>query len=220
MCNDQDTFIIAIISKNYYFVNSKHLRYTIGPMHALPTEDGELRELVRKSQEGDTDAFGELFERFFDPIYRYCAFRLPREIAEDTAAEIFVKAWEKIYTYKPHKGVPFGAWLFRIARHSVIDSYRTHRGFDEISEGLVDPDQFNLANTRLERNDTLRVVRQAMDQLPKRYREVLLLTFVSELPYSEVARVLRMSEGGVRILKLRALRKLESLLPPETGFSA
>ena len=50
-------------------------------MHALPLEDIELRELVRKAQEGDTEAFGMIYDRFFDPIYRYCAFRLPKEVA-------------------------------------------------------------------------------------------------------------------------------------------
>ena len=189
-------------------------------MHALPPEDGELRELVRLAQEGDTESFGEIYDQFFDAIYRYSAFRLPREIAEDVTADIFVKAWEKLYTYKAHKGVPFGAWLFRIARHTVIDSYRTTRGFEEVSEALPDQDTFNRTEERVERNDTLRIVRGAMDQLPQRYREVLLLTYMSELPYSEVARVLRMSEGSVRILKMRALRKLETYLPTEMGLSA
>jgi RNA polymerase sigma-70 factor (ECF subfamily) len=187
-------------------------------MYALPIEDGELKELVARAQQGDTDAFGQIYDRFFTPIYRYTAFRLPSDIAEDIAADIFVKAWEKLHTYKAHRNVPFGAWLFRIARHSVIDAYRRHRGFEEIPETLVDPDQFNRADTQAHRNDALRIVREAMAQLPKRYREILLLSFVSELPHNEIARVLRMTEGGVRILKLRALRKLESLLPPEMGF--
>jgi RNA polymerase sigma-70 factor, ECF subfamily len=189
-------------------------------MHALPLEDIELKELIRTAQEGDTESFGVIYDRFFDPIYRYCAFRLPKEIAEDVTADIFVKAWEKLYTYKAHKGIPFGAWLFRIARHSVIDSYRTTRGFEEVSEALPDTDDFNRAEKRLEQQDTLRIVRKAMNELPKRYREVLVLSYVSELPHSEIARVLRMSEGSVRILKMRALRKLESYLPPEMGFHA
>lgn len=189
-------------------------------MHALPIEDGEMRELVRLAQEGDTDAFGKLYDQFFDSIYRYTAFRLPKEVAEDVTADIFVKAWEKLYTYKPHKGIPFGAWLFRIARHAVIDAYRMHRGFEEVPESLPDTDHLNAAETRLHRQDTLRVVRAALAQLPDRYREVLLLSYVSELPYSEMSKVLRMSEGSVRILKMRALRKLEGYLPPEMGPDA
>lgn len=182
----------------------------------LPTlPEAELQALIARAQEGDTEAFAKVYDQFFTPVYRYCAFRLPKEVAEDTTADIFVKAWEKLYTYKIHKSVPFGAWLFRIARYSVIDVYRSQRGFEELPEDVADHDQLNRAEDRLERNETLRIVRNALDQLPRRYRDILLLTYVSELPYSEVARVLRMTEGGVRILKMRALRKFETFLPPE-----
>ncbi len=180
-----------------------------------PLDEAELQKLIALAQEGDTDAFGRIYDHLFLAVYRYCAFRLPKEIAEDTTADIFVKAWEKLHTYKLRSGVPFAAWLFRIARYSVIDTYRSTRGFEEVPESLADPDDFSRADARIERKDTLRMVRAALDKLPQRYREVLLLTYVSELPYSEVARVLHMTEGGVRILKLRALRKLEATLPPE-----
>lgn len=180
--------------------------------------EAELQELVAKAQDGDTEAFSGVYDHFFIPVFRYVRFRLPAEIAEDTTADIFVRVWEKLHKYKSHRSVPFGAWVFRIARHMVIDAYRAHRVTDAIPDELVDPDLLNRAETRTERADLLRIVRGALDQLPRRYREVLLLTFVAELPHSEVARVLRMTEGGVRILKMRALRKLEGLLPPETGF--
>jgi RNA polymerase sigma-70 factor (ECF subfamily) len=178
-------------------------------------DEAELQKLIALAQEGDTDAFGRIYDHLFLAVYRYCAFRLPKEIAEDTTADIFVKAWEKLHTYKLQKGVPFAAWIFRIARYSVIDTYRSTRGFDEVPEEIPDMDSFSRADARIAQKDTLRMVRQALDTLPQRYREVLLLTYVSELPYSEVARVLHMSEGAVRILKLRALRKLETALPPE-----
>ena len=181
--------------------------------------DGALKELVRQAQEGDTDAFTQVYDHFFTSVYRYVAFRLPADVAEDAVADIFVKVWEKLHTYKVQANVPFAAWIFRIARHTVIDAYRAHRRTEEVPETLADPDVFNRAETRTERADLLRTVRGALDQLPRRYREVLLLTYVAELPHSEAARVLRMTEGGVRILKMRALRKLESLLPPETGLS-
>lgn len=188
------------------------------PMIPTPLNEAALQTLISLAQDGDTDAFGRMYDHFFVQVYRYCAFRLPKEVAEDTTADIFVKAWEKLHTYKIRAGVPFAAWIFRIARHTVIDVYRVHRGFEEVPESLPDTDNFNRAETRIRRKDTLRIVRAALDKLPQRYREVLLLTYVSELPYSEVARVLRMSEGAVRILKFRALRKLEAHLPPEIGF--
>lgn len=182
-----------------------------------PLTEEELQDLVRRAQDGDTEAFGSIYDHFIDAVYRYAAFRLPVEVAEDTVSDVFVKAWQKLALYKPKKNVPFGAWLFRIARHAVIDTYRAHRGFEEIPETLPDADVLNRAEARFERRDTLRIVRAALDKLPRRYREVLLLTFVSDLPVAAVAGTLGLSEGGVRILKMRALRKLESLLPPEMG---
>lgn len=178
-------------------------------------DEEEIRQLVQRAQEGDTEAFGKIYDYFFTPVYRYAAFRLPSQIAEDTVADIFVKAWEKLHTYTVHKDVPFGAWLFRIARYSVIDVYRTQRGFEEISETLPDPDTWNRADTAVRRKYVLQTVREALEKLPRRYRDVLLLIFVSELSHNEVARVMRMTEGGVRILKLRALRKLETFLSPD-----
>ncbi len=177
--------------------------------------EAQLQKLIARAQEGDTEAFAKVYDHFFLPVYRYTSFRLPREIAEDTTADIFVKAWEKLHTYKIQKNVPFGAWLFRIARYSVVDVYRSQRGFEEVSDQLPDTDTLNRAENRLERSETLTMVRDALNRLPRRYREILLLSYVSELPHNEVARVLRLTEGAVRILKMRALRKFESLLPPE-----
>lgn len=185
-----------------------------------PADEDAMQALVRAAQEGSEDAFEKLYDHFFTPIYRYMAFRAPSEIAEDLVADIFVKAWEKLHQYKAQKGVPFGAWLFRIARYTVIDAYRRDRDFDEMPEEIMDPDLMNRADARARNQDVLRVVRGALEQLSPRYREVLVLIYIADLPTSEVARVLRMTEGGVRILKFRALRKLEALLPPEWRDSA
>lgn len=174
-----------------------------------------MQSWIAAAQEGDEAAFEKLYNQFFVPVYRYAAFRLPRELAEDVTAEVFIKAWEKLHTYRARSGVPFAAWLFRIARHSVIDVYRTQHGFEEVSETLVDPDMLNRADASTRRKEVLATVRDALAQLPRRYQDVLLLSFVSDLPTHEVARVMRMSEGGVRILKMRALQKLEKLLPED-----
>lgn len=182
-------------------------------MSPLPHNEDELQLLVTRAQGGDSDAFEKLYDHFFLSLYRYTAFRAPAELVEDVVAEVFIKAWEKLHQYKAQRGVPFGAWLFRIARHTVIDTYRRERDFEEVSEDLADPDHLNRADTRTHRNDVVRVVQDAMQKLPKRYRDVLLLSYVAELSMGEVARVLRMTEGGVRILKFRALRKLETFLP-------
>lgn len=175
----------------------------------------EILALVRKSQEGDTQAFSALYDHFFPQVYRYAAFRFDREVAEDLVADIFLKVWEKLHTYQERKGIPFAAWLFRIARYEVIDIYRSHKETDEMPEELHDPDELNRADTDVKRADVLKMVRTAMDKLPRRYRDILQLSYMADLPHSEIARTLNMREGAVRVLKFRALEKLESLLPPE-----
>jgi RNA polymerase sigma-70 factor (ECF subfamily) len=178
-------------------------------------DPAQLQQWVRAAQDGDTKAFAKIYDHFFTSVYRYAALRVPQTVAEDLVADIFVKAWEKLHTYKPQKNVPFGAWLFRIVRNMVIDAYRTAQTWEEVPEQMSDPDELNRAETATERSYTLRMVRKALEQLPARYREVLSLSYVAELPTDEIARVLRTSEGSIRILKFRALRKLEDLLPPD-----
>ena len=182
---------------------------------SILSDEGWLQELISAAQERDTEAFGTVYDRFFLPIYRYTAFRAPKGLVEDLVSDIFVKAWEKLHQYKTRKGVPFGAWLFRIARHTIIDAYRSERSFEEISEELPDTDALNRADARVKSNDLLKTVRSALEKLPRRYKEVLLLSYVAELANSEVARVMRKTEGSVRVLKFRALRKFASFLPPE-----
>lgn len=175
----------------------------------------ELQNLVAEAQNGDTGAYGRLYDHFFPQVYRYCAFRAPAEVAEDLVAEVFVKAWEKLHTYKVQKGIPFGAWLFRVARHTIIDAYRTSRTWEDLDESLPDPDSMNLADGAYRQKEIVRVVRKALAGIPRRYRDVLVLHYIAGLPPEEVSRVLRLSQGATRILKFRALKKLEQELPLE-----
>ena len=184
----------------------------MGPHHEFPSEP-EVQALVARAQDGDTAAFERLYQHFFAPIYRYTAFRTSGDVAEDVVAEIFVRAWEKLHRYKPHKGVPFGAWLFRIARHAVIDVYRKDHEVVELSDDTADPDALNRADASFRQREIVRIVRDALEQLPRRYREVLSLCYIADLSTEDAARVLHLTSGAVRILKFRALRKLELQLP-------
>lgn len=175
----------------------------------------EIRELVAEAQGGSTEAFSKIYDFYFPQVYRYCAFRAPGEVAEDLVAEVFIKAWEKLHTYKVHKDIPFGAWLFRVARHTVIDAYRVSRTWEDLDESLVDPDTLNRADGAYLQKEVVRIVRKALNLLPRRYRDILILHYVAGLPGDEVARVLRLTQGATRILKFRALRKLEEKLPKE-----
>ncbi len=184
-------------------------------MAAQPIPAEELRALVKSAQDGDTEAFGKIYDAFLTPIYRYVVFRFPQELAEDLVADIFVKAWEKLHSYKSMANVPFSAWLFRIARHVVVDAYRGQRGFEEISENIVDESSSSDPKQNTERSLSVATVRQALGGIPRYYREILLLHYVSGLSHAEIAKSLGITEGGVRILKFRGLKKLEALLPSD-----
>ncbi len=175
----------------------------------------EIKSLVASAQSGDTEAFSKLYDFYFPQVYRYCAFRAPAEVAEDIVAEVFIKAWEKLHTYKLQKDVPFGAWLFRVARHTIIDAYRGSRTWEDLDESLPDPDTLNAADGVMRQQEIVRIVRKALNRLPRRYRDVLVLHYIAGLPADEVARVLRLTQGASRILKFRALKKLERELPEE-----
>lgn len=177
--------------------------------------EAQIKELVIKAQAGDKDAFGTLYDHFFDSIYRYAAFRLPPEIAEDITADIFIKSWEKLHTYNLRKNIPFGAWMFRIARNMVIDTYRSQKKAIALEDELVDEDALNQAEASVKQKYLHKTLRQAMDRLPSKYRDVLQLSYMADMPHNQIAKVLKMNEGAVRVLKFRALKKLEALLPDD-----
>ncbi|MBT4474054.1 RNA polymerase sigma factor [Candidatus Peribacteria bacterium] len=172
-----------------------------------------LAVLVSRAQNDDHEAFGKIYDAFIAQIYRYVSFRVPSVLVEDIVSDIFVKAWEKIHTYKGRKGIPFSSWLFRIAHNVVIDTYRTHKANDELDELHIDDNRWNDPRLRITQEKQAKLLKQGMNKLSKRYREILLLSFMSELSNVEIAKSLKIREGSVRILKHRALKKLKEFLP-------
>lgn len=184
-------------------------------MSQSPLTEAQIKDLVLKAKDGDKESFGLLYDHFFDSIYRYAAFRLPTEVAEDITADIFIKSWEKLHQYNSKKNIPFGAWLFRIARNMVIDSYRTQKSAVSLDDDYVDEDHFNQVEAHVKQKFLHKTLRQAMDRLPTKYRDILQLSYMADMPHSHIAKVLKINEGAVRVLKFRALKKLEQLLPED-----
>src|SRR6266480_379870 len=93
----------------------------------MTLDDAAIERFVQLSRDGDAQAFGELFDHYNEPIYRYIASRVRRPSdAEDLMQTVFVKALEALPRYES-RGVPFGGWLFKLARNAVIDFVRTRR---------------------------------------------------------------------------------------------
>ena len=178
-------------------------------------DDGAIERLVGAAQQGDPEAFGALFDHFYGPVYRYVAARVGRPSdAEDLAQLVFVKALEALPRYEA-RGIPFGGWLFRLARNVVIDHIRTRREHTtldlivERSGGDAGPDE--LAQMRQEMDS----VTLALRRLTPEQREAIELRFFAGLSAKEAAEAMGRQEGTVRGLQFRAIAALRRELGVE-----
>jgi len=172
----------------------------------------EEESLVGRAKQGDQRAFAQLYEGNFDKIYRYVAVRIGDKMeAEDVTQQVFLKAVQSISSFK-WKGVPFSAWLFRIAHNQVVDYLRkkTKRPAVSLDESLVSSD----SNPQLmaERSQDIEQLLLATGRLTGAQREVISLRFAGELPIAEVAGIMGKSQGAVKALQHSAIVALRKVL--------
>jgi len=171
------------------------------------------QSLVRRAQQ-DKEAFVELYEAYFDKIYRYIVLKIgDRTEAEDMTQQVFLKALKFLPSYK-WKDVPFSAWLYRIAHNQVVDHFRqsARQQSCELTEEITpdDPDENPQNQTEL-KVDIQNLVKAAR-QLTKAQQEVIALRFSSDLPVAEVARLMGRSEGAVKALQHSAVVALRKIM--------
>ncbi len=174
----------------------------------MSIDDGAIDRLVEAAAAGDPDAFGALFDRYYVPVHRFVAARVGRPSdAEDLAQLVFVKALEALPRYEA-RGIPFGGWLFRLARNVVIDHVRTrreHATLDIVTErSSEDASPDDLAVLRQEMDS----VAHALRRLTPEQREAIELRFFAGLSAKEAAEVMGRQEGTVRGLQFRAIAAL------------
>jgi len=166
--------------------------------------------LVRRAQQRDEQAFAQLYEEYFDRIYRYVTLRIgDRMEAEDITQQVFLNAIKAISSFK-WRGIPFSAWLFRIAHNQVVDYLRrkAKRATAPLDESLVagDYDPQQIAELRLD----IERLAAATGKLTPAQQEVISLRFAGELSVAQVAKIMGKSEGAVKALQhsaIVALRK-------------
>jgi RNA polymerase sigma-70 factor (ECF subfamily) len=174
-------------------------------------------ELIKKAQAGEVDAYGELYKRYIDIIFRYLRSRVPDEqTAEDLTETVFVRAFERIDGYKD-RGHPFSTYLYRVARNQLVDFYRGQKHEDEIDQAAVVESAEMGPEAQLEWGDRRRELLEALGQLPSDYQEVIRLRILLELPTPTAAQWMERSEGATRVLLHRALKTLKDLLERQDG---
>lgn len=193
------------------------------PSPSPPPEPASRQALimsaVRRAQEGEGEAFGELYDAYVDLVHRYISHRVGNHaLAEDLTSETFLRALRRIGTFT-WQGRDFGAWLVTIARNLIADHFKSSRykleqtipdilesGADFSSEG---PENEVLAGIT---NATLLA---AVRQLGAEQQECIVLRFLQGLSVAETAAILGKNEGAVKALQYRAVKALGRLLPAE-----
>jgi RNA polymerase sigma-70 factor (ECF subfamily) len=170
-----------------------------------PETEPDERRLVEAAQR-DPACFGELYERHFERVYAYVARRVPgRDVAEDVTSEVFHRALAGIRAYE-WKGIPFAAWLFRIAAHAIAD--RGRRAGRELADADADEKPDPAEPPDYAEAERAAAVQRLVAQLPPDQQRVIRMRFAEERSIREVAAALGRSEGAVKQLQFRALETL------------
>ena len=169
--------------------------------------------LMRRAQRRDPEAFTQLYEAYFDKIYRYIVIRIGNEMeAEDMTQQVFLKALRSISSFR-WRGIPLSAWLFRIAHNQVVDYLRKKAKrvtvpIDELPVRASDNSPQLIAE---QRQDIEQLV-SATKQLTEAQREVISLRFAGGLSVAEVSRLMGRSQGAVKALQHSAIVALRKVL--------
>lgn len=172
------------------------------------------KQLIRDAMGSHgAESFGTLYDRHHQRIYRYVYLKVThREEAEDLTHQVFLSAWQNLKTYR-FQGLPFSSWLYRIARNKIIDHYRTRQTHEplERADALLVSAPENLTD-RTDAALDMERIRAAIRRLPADQQDVVIMRFVSDMPYRDVAAALQKTEGAVKVIQHRALKKLREAL--------
>ena len=163
-------------------------------------------------------AFGELFDRYYDDVYRYLLHRTANvELARDLASDTFHIALKKIWVFRWQK-VPFSAWLFRIATNEVNGYYRKHKSYktariEDFVDQLMDETSsadFDLLQSERELQQKTDFIKLhgSISSLKPKYQTVITLRFFEEKTLDDIAEILGKPQGTVKSLVHRALEQL------------
>jgi RNA polymerase sigma-70 factor (ECF subfamily) len=172
----------------------------------------EELELALKARLGDSEAFASLYNANIKKIYDFIFFKtLNKELSEDLVSQVFLKALKNIGRFKSDN---FSAWLYTIARHTIVDYYRSNRETKNIEDCWDLADSINLTDDA-DDNFKLEKIREAMKYLSAADREVLIMRLWLDLPFKEIADNLNKKEAAVKMSFGRALDRLRQKVSPE-----
>ena len=175
--------------------------------------------LVARAQQGDSQAFADLYEQYSPVVYRFLRRRLDGsdEVVQDLTADVFVKVYEKLDRYV-ERGLPFTAWLYRSAHNHLVDYLRTLPRYQASSLDETIEVAEHHSSTAFGRVLDRETLEPALARLTAEQRETVELRFFEGLSVAETAARMGRSDEAVKKLQARALANLRrSLAPSQAG---
>jgi RNA polymerase sigma-70 factor (ECF subfamily) len=194
------------------------LKKKITPQKEPLTDENAVKLAVN----GDADAFSYIYEKNVTRIYNYIYYRIGSEDdAEDLTARVFHRAFGHIEKYQ-EKGVPFTAWLYRIALNLTANWYRDTQRRKEISlEDQLDlPHQGEPPERQVERTQEKEILMKAIRRLPPDRQQLILLKYLEDLTNGEIAVIMGRTEGAIKSLYHRSLISLREEISSLGGINA
>ncbi len=171
-------------------------------------------EAIIQASQGDNDAFSVLYQRYVRRIYNYIYYRTGSvHDAEDLTERVFFRALNHIQTYN-NRGLPFSAWLYRIAHNLVANWHRDNKRKKEVplEDHVFSLRQGDHPESRLVKGQEIEGLLVAIQKLPTDRQNLLILKFVERLSNEEIAQIMGRSEGAIKSLYHRTLTTLRDEL--------
>jgi RNA polymerase sigma-70 factor, ECF subfamily len=179
----------------------------------------EVWALVERAQSGEAEAFGLIYDRYVDTVFRFIYFRVGnRQLAEDLTSDTFLRALKRIGSFT-WQGRDLGAWLVTIARNLVADHFKSGRYRLEVTSGdVLDADREDRGpegspEAAVVDHITNVALLTAVKQLNPEQQECIVLRFLQGFSVAETAQAMGKNEGAIKALQYRAVRALARLLP-------
>lgn len=168
------------------------------------TISGDDELLLIEAAQKNPARFGDIYERYFDRVYAYVARRVGnRDAAQDLTADVFHRALANIGKYES-RGVPFAAWLFRIAANAIADKWK-HAAKES---GSPSTEEIEAGKSDCDAAEHRAQLFQSVRTLPTDQRRVIQMRFAEEKSIRDIAQALRKTEGAIKQLQFRAIQNL------------
>lgn len=168
------------------------------------------KALIEEAQKGNKEAFSKLYQKYFQKVFRYCKINLKSdEFAKDICQDSFVKAFKRLGSFKTNGQWSFQAYIFTIARNLIIDSTRKKK--TESIENYEDLESSENLYDKIEQNENIEKIRVVLSKLDEVDRQIIVLRFFEEMPSIDVAKILNISDGALRVRAFRATQKMKEI---------